>query len=104
MVALASLVHEEYGTENFGIFYGSFLTFGAAGLFAFDEIFFPNIMQWYTEETKHGYFTAYGEWSKFLFGVLSLCYLVVFFLALISNISIARKEKADSSKLTMVKF
>jgi len=56
MVALASLVHEEYGTENFGIFYGSFLTFGAIGLFAFDEIFFPNITAWYAEETKHGYF------------------------------------------------
>ena len=43
LVALASLVHEEFGTENFGLLYGTFLSFGAAGLFTFDEVFFPNI-------------------------------------------------------------
>ena len=104
MVSLASLVHEEYGTENFGIFYGTFLTFGAVGLYAYDEIFFPNIMTWYASETKNGYFHAYGEWSKYLFTCLAASYFVVFWLALISNISIGRKEKADSSKLVMVKF
>ena len=43
LVALASLVHEEFGTENFGLLYGTFLSFGAVGLFAGDEVFFPNI-------------------------------------------------------------
>jgi len=36
MVSLASFCHEEYGTENFGLLYGTILSFGAAGLFAFD--------------------------------------------------------------------
>lgn len=44
LVALACFCHEEYGTENFGILYGFFLTFGVAGLFALDEIFFPNVV------------------------------------------------------------
>ena len=36
LVALASFVHEEYGTENFGILFGTMLTFGGVGLYAFD--------------------------------------------------------------------
>lgn len=43
LVALASHCHEEYGTENFGILLGTMMTFGAAGLYGFDEIFFPTI-------------------------------------------------------------
>ena len=106
MVALASLVHEEYGTENFGILYGSFLSFGAAGLFMLDEVFFPNVMSWFAEELPKGgqVFTSYGQWNQFLFGTLTAAYFVCVILALISHISIRNREAADSQKLVMVKF
>jgi len=62
LVALASFVHEEYGTEEFGILLGTFLSFGAVGLFAYDEVFFPNIFDWYATENASGtkYFKSYG--------------------------------------------
>jgi len=106
MVALASLVHEEYGTENFGILYGTFLTFGMVGLFALDEIFFPNLFAWFAEENSKGvaYFTKYGEWNAFLFKCISGAYFVCFLLALVSHMSIKRRDAADSQKLVMVKF
>lgn len=106
MVALASLVHEEYGTENFGLLYGTFLTFGAVGLYALDEIFFPNIFAWYSEENASGknIFNKYGEWNAFLFKCIAGAYFVCFLLGLVSHISIKRRENADSQKLVMVKF
>ena len=54
LVALCSFVHEEYGTEEFGILFGTMFSFGAAGLFAFDEVFFPGIFEWYAVELKSG--------------------------------------------------
>lgn len=54
LVSLASFVHEEYGTESFGILFGTFLTFGAAGLYGLDEIFFPSISEWYPKEVGKG--------------------------------------------------
>jgi hypothetical protein len=106
MVSLASLVHEEYGTENFGILYGTFLSFGAVGLFALDEMYFPNIYDWYSHEhaAKVNGFTKYGDWNKFLFGSLSGAYFICVLLALVSHVSISRREAADSQKLVMVKF
>ena len=106
MVALASLVHEEYGTELFGVLYGTFLTFGAVGLYALDEIFFPNIFAWYGEENASGvqYFMKYGEWNAFLFKCITGAYFVVLLLAIVSHISIKRREAADSQVLVMVKF
>lgn len=43
LVSLSSFVHEEYGTESFGILFGTMLSFGAVGLYAMDEVFFVNI-------------------------------------------------------------
>ena len=43
LVCLSSFCHEEYGTELFGVIFGTMLSFGAAGLYAMDEIYFPNI-------------------------------------------------------------
>ena len=62
LVSLSSFCHEEYGTELFGVFFGTMWTFGAAGLFAFDEIYFPNLFQWYATENAVGvtYFKTYG--------------------------------------------
>ena len=34
LVALSSFVHEEYGTESFGLLFGTMTTFGAIGLYA----------------------------------------------------------------------
>ena len=106
MVSLASFVHEEYGTENFGILYGAMLTFGAAGLFAADEIYFPGIFEWYAEENAQGvkYFKTYGKWNEFLFTSLAVSYAICFVLAIISHISVKRREAASSSKLAMIKF
>lgn len=54
LMALASFVHEEYGTEEFGILFGSLLTFGAVGIYAFDEAFFPSVFRRYFEENAAG--------------------------------------------------
>ena len=51
LVAMASFCHEEYGTENFGIIFGTMMSFGAVGLFAYDELMFPNIFEWFAQET-----------------------------------------------------
>ena len=106
MVTLASFVHEEYGTENFGLLYGTFLTFGAAGLYANDEVFFPNLVDWYSEENAVGvkYFKAYGKWNVFLFSCLSGLYFLSILLAAISHYSIKKREEAEGQKLVMVKF
>ena len=106
LVALASFCHEEYGTENFGIIFGTMMTFGAVGLFAYDELMFPNIYEWFAQETSYGgtNFKAYGEWNRFLFSTLAGGYAICFVLATISHISIVRREKEEGSKLVMVKF
>jgi len=94
LVALSSFVHEEYGTENFGILFGTMLTFGGIGLYAFDEIFFPNIFAWYAVENAYGvsYFKAYGDWNVFLFSTLAVSYFVCGILAIASHVSITRRE------------
>jgi len=106
LVALASLCHEEYGTENFGILFGTMLTFGAVGLYAFDEIYFPNIFSWYATESAHGvyYFKSYGEWNVFLFSSLACSYLVCLILAFVSHLSIVHRENSEKDTLVMVKF
>lgn len=106
LVALASFCHEEYGTENFGIIFGTMMSFGAVGLFAYDELMFPNIYEWFAQETSTGgsNFKGYGEWNRFLFSTLAGGYAICFILALISHISIVRREKEEGSKLVMVKF
>ena len=106
LVSLVSFVHEEYGTENFGIIFGTMVSFGAAGLFAIDEIFFPNIFEWYAEENAKGvkYFKSYGKWNQFLFGCIAGAYFICMILALISHISVVHREVKDSNKLVMVNF
>jgi hypothetical protein len=54
MVSLASFCHEEYGTDQIGILLGTMMSFGAAGLYALDEIFFPNIYEIYADENGAG--------------------------------------------------
>jgi hypothetical protein len=97
LVSMASFVHEEYGTESFGILFGTFLTFGAAGLYGLDEIFFPSLNEWYAKENGKGvkYFTAYGEWNVFLFSTLAWFYLLCLILVLISHYSVVKREQAE---------
>ena len=106
LVAIASLCHEEYGTENFGILFGTMLSFGAVGLYGFDEIFFPNIFSWYATENAAGvhYFKSYGKWNEFLFTCLAGAYGVVFLLSIVSHISIRAIERAKKDELVMVNF
>ena len=106
MVALASFVHEEYGTENFGILYGAMLSFGAAGLYAYDEVYFPNVFEWFAEENAKGvkYFKAYGKWNELLFSSFAATYGIVLVLAIVSHVSVKRREHTNSTKLAMVKF
>lgn len=106
MVALASFVHEEYGTESFGLLYGTMLAFGGVGLYAFDEIFFPNIFEWYAEESAAGYmyFKDYGQWNVLLFGALTFLYFVSLILATVSHISVQRRDSDGGSKLNMIQF
>ena len=106
LVALASLVHEEYGTESFGVLYGTMLTFGGVGLYAFNEIFFPNIFDWYSVENAAGYdyFKAYGEWNVFLFSVFTVLYFICTVLAIVSHISIKRRSGGDGDKFGMIQF
>ena len=105
LVALACFCHEEYGTENFGIIYGFFLTFGAVGLFALDEIFFPGIVQWYASEANNTmFFKKYGEWNVFLYSCIASAQFICLLLAIVSHFSIVRREKEQGEKLVMVKF
>ena len=106
MVSVASFCHEEYGTEQIGIIIGTMMTFGAFGLYALDEVFFPNIVAWYskvdgagTNSIKH-----YGQWNVTFFGSLAGLYLICLILAIISHKSVVRLEKAQGQKLAMVKF
>lgn len=106
LVSLTSHCHEEYGTAKFGVIFGTILTFGAAGLYAMDEIFFPGIFQWYSTEMPNGahYFTKYGQWNYFLFSCIAGAYAVCLVLAIVSHVSISRREAASNEKLVMVKF
>ena len=106
LVALSSFVHEEFGTESFGLLFGTLTTFGAVGLYALDEVFFPNIFAWYATENVVGvyYFKEYGEWNKFLFSCVAGAYAICFFLAIFSHVSVVRRDQVNSEKLVMVKF
>jgi hypothetical protein len=106
LVSLTSHVHEEYGTAKFGLLFGTMLSFGAVGLYSMDEIFFPSIFQWFSTENALGvkYFKQYGEWNHFLFSCIAGAYGVCLILAIISHISVSRREAANSDKLVMVKF
>lgn len=90
MATLASFCHEEYGTENFGVLYGTMLTFGAAGLFAFDQILFDQILVWYGKQAASGQVSlaTYGDWNVSLFGSLAVAYFICFILAIVSHISV----------------
>ena len=50
------------------------------------------------------YFKGYGKWNEFLFSAFIGAYLLSFILAIVSHISIKRREAADSQKLVMVRF
>ena len=106
MVSLASHCHEEYGTDQIGILLGTMITFGAGGLFALNEVFFPNLVEWYAKEDGAGSKTLkqYGHWNVTLFGSTAALYLLCLLLAFISHISVVRREKDDGQKLAMVKF
>ena len=82
------------------------MSFGAAGLYALDEVFFPNIFEWYAVENAYGvsYFKAYGDWNVFLFSVLAGSYLLCTLLAIASHVSITRRENADGGKSVMAMF
>ena len=104
LVALASLVHEKYGAKSFGVLYGTMLTFGGVGLYAFNEVFFPSIFEWYSEESVAGYeyFKAYGQWNVFLFSVIASLYFICLILAVVSHISIRKRIEGHQEKVDMI--
>ena len=106
LVALSSFVHEEYGTENFGLLFGTMLSFGGIGLYAFDEVFFPSIFAWYAEENAYGvtYFKAYGDWNVFLFTTLAVTYFIVAILAIASHVSVKNREESAGGSKIMAMF
>ena len=106
MVSLASFCHEEYGTEQIGILLGIMMSFGAAGLYAYDEIFFDSVYDWYAEENGAGskVLKKYGSWNQTMFGLFAGTYLIALVLAIVSHMSVVKREKAESQKLVMVKF
>ena len=106
MVSLGSFCHEEYGTDQIGIILGTMMSFGAAGLYVLDEVFFPNIFEWYSSENGAGskVLKTYGQWNVTMFSVLFALYSICLILAIISHRSVVRREKVESQKLVMVKF
>lgn len=53
LVAVSSLVNEEYGTEAFGIVFGIILTFGAIGTYIFDQIFLEMILDIFGDDAQN---------------------------------------------------
>ena len=54
LVCIAVFVNFEYGTESFGILYGSFLAAGGFGYYAFNEVLFGQIFSEHAETTING--------------------------------------------------
>lgn len=106
LVALASHVHEQYGTEKFGLIFGSMLSFGVVGLYALDEVFIENIFDMFAEVNAAGVlsFKGYGEWNVIMFSVLTGAYFICVILSIVSFILIGQQDEKESHKLVMVKF
>ena len=98
MVSIASFCHEEYGTDQIGILIGTMMSFGAAGLYALNEVFFPNVFEWYSEENGAGQkvLKKYGQWNVTMFSVILTLYIISLVLAIISHRSVVRREKVES--------
>ena len=98
MVSIASFCHEEYGTDQIGIILGTMMSFGAAGLYALDEVFFPNVFEWYAEENGAGQkvLKHYGQWNVTMFSVILALYVLCLVLATISHRSVVKREKIES--------
>ena len=74
------------------------MSFGAAGLYALDEVFFPNIFEWYADENGAGQkvLKKYGQWNVTMFSVILALYVICLILASISHRSVVKREKVES--------
>jgi len=54
LICIAVFVHREYGTDMFGPIYGSFLTAGAAGFYAFNEVLYAQVFESYATKDVYG--------------------------------------------------
>ena len=105
LVAASAFVHEEYGTQVFGLIYGSFLTAGVAGMYGFDEVFFAGIFEMFADDVDGVYkLTEYGVWNISIFGVCAGAAGICFLLSLINHRAVKRRDSATEDVLHMVKF
>ena len=105
LVAASAFVNEEYGTQAFGLVFGSFLTAGAVGMYGFDEVFFAGIFEVFADDVDGVYkLTEYGAWNISIFGACAAAAFVCFLLSLVNYRAVKRRDAATGDVLTMVKF
>ena len=105
LVCLCIFVHREYGTEKFGPIFGSFLTAGAAGLYAFDEVLNAQIWEGYAPTDNYTHvkaFKEYGDWNQALFGIATGSAFIAFMLTVVCYCSL--KKSGEPSKVSSVIF
>ena len=98
--SLCRFVHEEYGTDMFGVIYGSFLTAGAFGFYACNEILFAQIFDAYAEAPLGGkkQLREFGEWNQDLFGICTVGALIALICSIVTHCSMAEyKERKSTS-------
>ena len=107
LVALSTFVHEEYGTGMFGVIFGSFLTAGAAGLFAFNEILYAQVIEGYAEYDSQGRpkpWTEYGEWNQALFGIAAGSAFMAFMVTIVSYCAQRMQRSRSLGKGMSIEF
>ena len=105
-VAFGVFIHEEYGTEHFGLILSIYMTAGAIGLYILDEVFFANITDMFKEELaiNQPYFAKYGKWNEFLFSSMTVLAVLSFFVTLYSHFRIKRSDRIAQNTLKIIEF
>ena len=87
LVCLAVFVNFEYGTESFGLLYGSFLAAGGFGYYAFNEVLFGQIFSEHAEANYNGVLRLkeYGEWNSQLFTLCLSASFVAFVCTILAD-------------------
>jgi len=101
---IASYVHEELGTADFGKIYGSFATAACLGLLIFDECLFSRMFDEFADDSTdiHGYL-HYGDWNKYLFGVTCVLSVLATIFGFMGH-WISSKRSSKKGVFGMVKF
>lgn len=105
IVCLCVFVHREYGTDKFGPIFGSFLTAGAAGFFAFNEVLFAQVFEGYAPTnsvTGVKEFDKYGDWNQALFGITTASAFIAFMLTVVCFCSLRKSD--EPTKLGSIVF